>query len=165
MCCTFKHLIVLSSTHFLKSKTMKVILLKDTPKVGHAGEIKDVADGFALNVLLPQKRAEKATPEKVQAIQKAMAEAANAHTAQIAQIVASYKALDTVVIEAKATESGGLFKSITLKDVCAEIESTGVHAQEDYFTLERPFKSVGTFELPVHIADWKGVIQVEIRAK
>jgi large subunit ribosomal protein L9 len=144
---------------------MKVILLKDTPKVGRAGEIKDVADGFAMNVLFPQKRAEKGTPEKVAAIQKAMADAANAHTARIIQIVASYKALDTVVISVKAGESGSLFKAIGLKDICKEIESTGVHADESYFTLDKAYKAVGTYELPVKIADWKGVIQIEIRAQ
>jgi large subunit ribosomal protein L9 len=144
---------------------MKIILLKDTPKVGRAGEVKEVADGYALNILIPQKRAEKATPEKVKALQKLQAEAANAHTARIAQIVASYRALDTVVIEAKATDGGGLFKAISLKDICAAITSMGVHADEDYFTLEAPFKHTGTFELPVHIADWTGVVQVEVRAK
>lgn len=144
---------------------MKIILLKDTPKVGRAGEVKDVADGYALNILIPQKRAEKATPDKVAALQKAMTEAANAHTAQIAQIVSSYKALDTVVIVAKATDGGGLFKAISLKDICTAIETEGVHADEAYFTLEKPYKHTGTYELPVHIADWKGIVQVEIRAQ
>jgi large subunit ribosomal protein L9 len=144
---------------------MKIIILKDTNKVGRVGEIKDVADGYALNVLIPQKRAEKATPEKIASLQKLQAQAANAHTAKIAQLVASYRALDTVVIEVKAGESGSLFRSVGLKDICTAIEALNVPAHEDYFTLEKPYKHVGTFELPVTIADWKGIIQVEVRAK
>jgi large subunit ribosomal protein L9 len=143
---------------------MKVILLKDTPKVGRAGEVKEVADGFALNVLLPQKRAERGTPEKINALLKLQSEAANKHTAEIAHIVASYKALDTVVIEVKAGENGSLFKSVSVKDVCAEITKLGVHADAAYFTLDKPYKALGTYELPVHIAEWKGVVQVEVRA-
>lgn len=143
---------------------MKIILLKDTPKVGKAGEVKEVADGFALNVLIPQKRAEKATPEKVVALQKLQTEAANEHTAAIARIVASFRGLDTVVIEEKANADGALFKSVTLKDICKQLLAFGIHAQESYFTLAKPIKHVGTFEVPVHIADWHGTMQVEIRA-
>ena len=44
---------------------MKVILLRDTAGVGKKGDIKNVADGHALNFLLPRKFAEEATPQAI----------------------------------------------------------------------------------------------------
>ena len=41
---------------------MKIILLQDVPKVGKKWEVKNVADGFAQNALIPKKLAEVATP-------------------------------------------------------------------------------------------------------
>ena len=44
---------------------MKILLLKDVYKLGHAGDIKKVADGYARNFLIPQGYATLATPSAV----------------------------------------------------------------------------------------------------
>ncbi len=52
---------------------MKVILLKDVPKVGHRHEVKNIADGFARNMLFPKGLAEVATPDAVRRVHKLQA--------------------------------------------------------------------------------------------
>ena len=47
---------------------MKIILLKDIPKIGKKYDIKDVADGYARNFLFINKLAEEATPNKISQI-------------------------------------------------------------------------------------------------
>src|SRR3989344_8752926 len=52
-----------------KTRVMKVILLKDVRSVGQHGEVKSVADGYALNFLFPKKLAEPATEEKIRQLE------------------------------------------------------------------------------------------------
>ena len=49
---------------------MKIILLKNIDKLGQAGDIKEVADGYARNFLLPQGLARLATPQAIQTAKK-----------------------------------------------------------------------------------------------
>src|SRR5665213_1969010 len=98
---------------------MKVILLKDVRGLGVHHAIKDVSDGYAINFLLPQKLAEAATEEKV----KRLAQQKETHEAEV---LAQEAALDmtvasaegkTISLTARATEKGGLFKALTVKDI------------------------------------------------
>ncbi len=98
---------------------MKVIFLKDVRGVGRAHDIKNVADGYATNFLFRNKLAEPATEEKVAKLESEKA----AHDAELekaeSELVQKINSLrgKTVTIKARATEKGGLFKSITGKDV------------------------------------------------
>ena len=125
---------------------MKVILLKDVRGVGMHGEIKNVADGYAINGLFPKKLAEAATPEKVAKFEAMRAE----HEAQKAQ---EEEQLDNKVaalrgkkgsLSIRATEKGGLFKAVHEKDVAKAI--LGEHAlgiPEGAITFPEPIKTVG----------------------
>lgn len=107
---------------------MKVIFLKDVRGVGRAMEIKNVADGYAVNMLFPRKLAEPATEEKVKKLetQKQAAELAVKKEEEILdKKVLSLKG-KIISISAKATEKGGLFKTITTKDIAKAI--LGEHA-------------------------------------
>lgn len=102
---------------------MKVILLKDVRGIGQHHDIKHVADGYAINFLFPRKLAEPATEDKIQklAAQKAAHEAEVAkQDEQLGKMVMSLNG-KKVVLQARATEKGGLFKSITPKDITKAI--------------------------------------------
>lgn len=102
---------------------MKVILLKDVRGVGQHGEIKNVNDGYAINFLFPKKLAEPATEDKVKQIENKK----QAHEAEVAKQEeelnnkVSMLRGKKVVLQARATEKGGLFKSITTKDIAKAI--------------------------------------------
>ena len=125
---------------------MKVILLKDVRGVGLHGEIKNVADGYAINGLFPKKLAEAATPEKIAEIETTRA----AHEAEVQkeaqQLDNKVAALrgKTVTVSGRATEKGGLFKAVHEKDVAKAI--LGEHAlaiPEESISFPEPIKTVG----------------------
>ncbi len=125
---------------------MKVILLKDVRGVGMHGEIKNVADGYALNGLFPKKLAEPATEEKIKQIEDKKAE-------REAQVAKEAEQLDNKVaqlrgkkvsISSRATEKGGLFKAVHEADVAKAI--LGEHAlaiPEDAISFPSAIKTVG----------------------
>jgi large subunit ribosomal protein L9 len=125
---------------------MKVILLKDVRGIGQHYEIKNVSDGYAVNFLFPQKLAEPATDEKIKNIeaQKTAVEEELQQTEEVlTQKILSLKN-KRVVISAKATEKGGLFKAIAAKDIAKAIRAE--HALEispDSITFPEPIKTVG----------------------
>lgn len=125
---------------------MKVILLKDVRGVGVRHEIKEVADGFAINALFPSKSAEPATPEKIKQLEAQRA----AHLAELQkqeeQLIAKLQMLrdKAVKLSAKATEKGGLFKSITQRDVAkAILAQHSLEIPESVIHLPEHLKTVG----------------------
>jgi large subunit ribosomal protein L9 len=146
---------------------MKVIFLKDVKRVGQHGEIKNVADGYAANFLFPQKLAEPATDEKVAQFEKQK----TAHTAELAKQeeqqdkkVANLRG-KTIIISARATEKGGLFKTITTKDIAKAI--LGQHSLEigeDMMHVSDPIKTVGEHKISLHSKNQKAELVVTITA-
>lgn len=125
---------------------MKVILIKDVRGVGQRHEIKNVADGYAVNFLFKNKLAEPATDDKVKQIEaqkEAAAEAQRKEDEVVDKKVSSLKG-KSISLSVKATEKGGLFKGITEKDIVKAI--LGQHAlqiSEDSIELGSPIKTTG----------------------
>src|SRR5512138_360810 len=102
---------------------MKVMLLKDVYKLGRAGDIKKVADGYGRNFLLPQKLAMLATPGALKQVEKIRSQAEIRRTEQNSELkdLASQINGVTVVFNAKAGETGKLYGSITAQYVATAI--------------------------------------------
>ncbi len=141
---------------------MKVILLKDTPKIGKKGEIKDVSDGFAQNLLFPQQRAERATPQKIAQIQKQMKELEDQRKATLKVLVDGLKNIGPIVIHAKATLEGSLFESVTVGKIATASRAQGLALPEHSIHLDHPIKHTGEHTVPVSIDTWKGSIVVSV---
>lgn len=146
---------------------MQVILLKDVRGVGHAHEVKNVADGYAVNFLFKNKLAEPATPEKVAAIEaKRKAHEAELEKAEqeLVQKVNSLRG-KRITLSSRATEKGGLFKQIAAKDVAHQIVvEHKVAIPESAVTLPGHIKTVGEHTAVVHSKTNKAEIVVEIKA-
>jgi large subunit ribosomal protein L9 len=145
---------------------MQVIFLKDVRGVGRASEIKNVADGYAVNFLFKQHLAEPATPEKVaqhEAKRKAHeAELAKAEE-ELTQKIHSLRG-KKITIESRATEKGGLFKSITPKDVAHQIVvQLKVAIPETAVTLPEHLKTVGEHTVNLHSKTAKAELTLEIK--
>jgi large subunit ribosomal protein L9 len=132
---------------------MKVLLLKDVYKLGRAGDVKKVADGFGRNFLIPQKLAVLATPgamkqaERIR--QNALTERARLN--QEMGTVAEALSAVTLTFSARAGETGRLYGSITTGDMAAAIEKeTKIHVDRRIIA-HQPLRALGTFKVPVRL--------------
>ena len=104
---------------------MKVLLVKDVYKLGHAGDVKKVADGYGRNFLLPQGLAVLATPGALKTIDKIQAKA-TIERAQLNQEMSGIaEQLSNVELQfiSKAGETGKLYGSITTQMVVDELNA------------------------------------------
>jgi len=130
---------------------MKVLLLKDVYKLGRAGDVKKVADGFGRNFLLPQGLAVLATPGALKQANSIREEAAAARTALNQEMSGIASVLDGAYLTfpAKAGETGKLYGSITHHMVAEAIQQKyGVEVTRRHMDLE-PIRTLG--EHKVHI--------------
>jgi len=145
---------------------MKVILQKSVDKLGHPGDIVEVADGYARNYLMPRGLAVKATRGGVRHVDSLK----RAHGVRVsvakseAETVASRLASTPVVVHARVGEEGKLFGSVTAAEVAAEIErQTGVVVDRHDVHLSEPIRSVGSHEVRVHLfQDVDPVVSVQV---
>jgi large subunit ribosomal protein L9 len=133
---------------------MKVILQKSVDKLGHPGDVVEVADGYARNYLVPRGLAVKATRggvRHIESLKRAHSVRVSAAKAE-AESVASKIAGAPVVVQARVGEEGRLFGSVTSAEIAAELErQTGVVVDRHDVHLEEPIRSVGSHEVRVHL--------------
>jgi len=146
---------------------MKVILLKDVRGVGLHGTIQNVSDGYAVNKLFPQKLAVPATEDKMKEIEEQAA-------ARAAQLAKEEEQLDNkvaalrgkrVAIAARATEKGGLFKTVSPADVIKAIRaehSLEIPAENIY--LPEHIKTIGEHQVLLKSKNQKAELIVSITA-
>lgn len=138
---------------------MKVIFLKDVPRVGKKGEVKEVAEGYARNFLFARGLAEAATPDRIQAaVIHKNAEAAHREV-QKSLLLKNLAALENarIVISAKANEQGHLFRGIHKKEIVEALHAQGhIDFAEEHIDLDAPVKSAGEHRIAVEAAGKKG---------
>ncbi|HEY4035433.1 MAG TPA: 50S ribosomal protein L9 [Ktedonobacteraceae bacterium] len=134
---------------------MKIILLQDVEGLGKAGDLKEVANGYARNYLLPRRLAAGATPslvanrtQRIAAEQRKLQKQAELN-GQLAERLAQI----TLTFKAKVGRQGRLYGSITSQDVAFALrEAEGITIDRRVIDLSEPIRSVGTFSVPVKIA-------------
>jgi large subunit ribosomal protein L9 len=134
---------------------MKVILLQDVEGLGKAGDLKEVANGYARNYLLPRKLAAGATPalianrEQRIAAEKRRLEKQEALQRQLAERLNQVK----LTFKARVGREGRLYGSITSQDIALGLrEAEGISIDRRVIELPNPIRSTGTFQVPVKIA-------------
>jgi large subunit ribosomal protein L9 len=147
---------------------MKVILQKSVDKLGHPGEIVEVADGYARNYLMPRGLAVKATRggvKHIDSLKRAHSvreDKAKAEAEQVASRVASAP----ISVKAHAGEEGKLFGSVTANDIAEAIDrQRGVRVDRHDVHLEEPIRSVGSHEVRVHLfPEVDPILTIEVEA-
>jgi len=133
---------------------VKVVFLKDVEGSGRIGEIKNVANGYARNYLLPKGLAAPATPDMVKRAEAhAIVEARKqAQLDEEAQTVAEKLAGASLTIVAKAGSKGRLFGSVTQADIAEEAgKLLGEEVDRHQVLLAEPIKETGDYEVTVQL--------------
>jgi large subunit ribosomal protein L9 len=130
---------------------MRVVFLQDVPRVAKAGEVKEVADGYARNFLIPRKLALLARAD----VLSQLGTRETAEAKEDAELVALAQQLEgkEVNIKAKAGAKERLYGSITSADIAAELsKSTGLDIDKRKIELEEPLRSLGNYEISIKLA-------------
>jgi len=134
---------------------MKVILLQDVDGLGKAGDLKDVANGYARNFLVPKKLAAGATPQLLANYQQRVAaeqrklEKQNEQNRQQSDRLGQI----TLTFKARVGGQGRLYGSITSQDIAAGLrESEGIAIDRRMIELRDPIRALGTYHVPVKLA-------------
>jgi large subunit ribosomal protein L9 len=132
---------------------MKVLLIKDVYKLGHAGDIKRVADGYGRNYLIPQRMAILATPG-AQRMAEGIRTKANARRTvlneEMATIAESLKDL-TLSFSSKAGDTGKLYGSITTDMIAEAIKEKTGNPIDRHQIVAQPIRSLGEHIVRVHL--------------
>jgi large subunit ribosomal protein L9 len=147
---------------------MKVILKQDVERLGDAGEIVDVADGYANNFLMPRNLAMKASKGAVadaEAIRASRVKREAKTLAELQEVKARLEGT-TVRIEAKAGEDGTLYGSVGSTAVADAIRAaSGVQVDKRKIALDKPIKHTGDLEVEVKLhRDLSATVRVEVLA-
>lgn len=145
---------------------MKVIFLKDVKGSGTKGEVKNVADGYARNMLFPKGFAVEATPANLNKLagQQASAQHKIDTDKKNAQESAEKVNDKKVVIKAKAGSNDRLFGSVTAGNVADAIkEQFGVAVDKKKISLSTDIKNFGTYSAVIKFyAGISAKIDVEV---
>jgi len=147
---------------------MKVILLKDSKKIGRKYEIKDVADGYAINSLIPAGIAVPATSSYLKFVEAKKKQDAimRQEFKKAFEYGLSKLPGGKLRISGKVNEKGHLFAGIQKNQIIEEFKKqTGVVLSDEHFELEKPLKEVGEHTIEVKIDDQKYKFVVFVKAQ
>ena len=132
---------------------MKVILTKDVTKLGKAGEMKNVADGYATNFLIKQELAVPAAGGAYRAWQHDIAsrEDKRKREREEAEVAATRIGSTTLTMGVKVGDGGKLYGSITTKDIADALARRGITVDKHKIELEEPLKSLGTYKVAIKV--------------
>jgi large subunit ribosomal protein L9 len=132
---------------------MELILREDVDKLGKAGDLVKVKDGFGRNYLLPQGLAYEATPgnkKRIEAESKSRLARQAAERSEATALAARLGAVK-LTIARKAGEESRLFGSITAQDVADALAAAGHQVDKRKIELEHPIKTLGFHSVPVRV--------------
>ena len=133
---------------------MKVILLEDVKALGKKGQVVNVSDGYARNLLLPKKLGVEATGKNLNdlKLQNKHADKVAQEQYEAAQDLAEHLKDQIVTVTIKAGEGGRTFGSVSTKEISAAVKKQlDLDLDKKKMVLHDPIRSLGTFEVPVKL--------------
>ncbi|MCX8159512.1 MAG: 50S ribosomal protein L9 [Candidatus Saccharicenans sp.] len=132
---------------------MKIILLENVEKVGHKGDILEVAPGFARNYLIPRKLAIEVTPGNLKSVemqQRALKKKLEKERLTYQELIKQLNQV-TLTFVRKSSEKDVIFGSVSAADIQEALARQGFDIDRKKIVLEEPIKRLGTFSVPVKV--------------
>ena len=132
---------------------MKVILLKDFPKLGKAGDIVNVKDGYATNYLIPQEIAIPATPKNLKMIEKIKEfnrSKAEKEKIRALKLKEKLEEIGELEFKRKAGEGGKLFGAVSSIDVLNELKNKNIELKKGMIIMEA-LKELGEYSIRIKL--------------
>jgi large subunit ribosomal protein L9 len=143
---------------------MKVILLRDVAKLGKRFSVAEVADGYALNQLIPKGMAEAASPLNLKRVnaraEKQIISSLDAQT----EFSRALKALaeSGVTLALSANAQSHLFQAVKASDITTAAATLGQAIPVDSISLDEPIKALGTYPIKATLGTVSGMFTLEV---
>lgn len=145
---------------------MKVVLLVNVPSLGKKHDVVNVKDGYAINFLIPQRKAKTATEaavreaDSVRKKQVMRVEEVKAHEAEISQKVRDLKMIS---FKRKVSEKGHLFAAIGEKDIVEKLkEAMLMELPASSIEMKAHIKELGEHKVMIHVGSKKEELLVMV---
>ncbi|MFZ1720777.1 MAG: 50S ribosomal protein L9 [Candidatus Moraniibacteriota bacterium] len=131
---------------------MKVILRADVKGVGKKGELKNVADGYALNALLPKQLAVVATKEAIADLKRTEQERVERETAQLVSLKKQAEKIATLTITlVRKAEKGRLFGAIHEGDIAEALAKENISVEKKQVSIEKQIREIGNHPVKINL--------------
>ena len=134
---------------------MQVIFLEDVPNVARAGEIKEVADGYGRNFLIPRKLASLAKSSAISMAEEQLRRQARSETKsgeEIGELGQHLEGME-VILKVRIGAKDRLYGSVTSTDVASELQnSAGLVIDKRKIELAEPIRQLGSYEVTIRLA-------------
>jgi large subunit ribosomal protein L9 len=138
-----------------EEELVKVIFLQDVSNAAKAGEIKEVADGYGRNFLIPQKLALLAEPSAMNTIESQLKTNARSQARSENELAELAQQLDgtEINLNARVGTKDRLYGSITSSDIASELNNaTGLVIDKRKIELAEPIRQSGSYEVAIRLA-------------
>jgi large subunit ribosomal protein L9 len=132
---------------------MEIILNQDVDRIGKAGTIIKVKDGFARNFLIPNGLALPLTPanlKKIEQEKQRKASKLTKHKKDAEELKEKISAL-SLTMPVLTHDEEKLYASITAQDISAALKEEGLDIDKNCIVLDEPLKSLGIYEVPINL--------------
>lgn len=134
---------------------MKVVFLEDVPNIAKTGDIKEVADGYGRNFLIPKKLAALVRPEitsQLEAQRREQTKKQEKMETELARMADQLEGKE-IILKAKAGAKERLYGRVTSADIAAALErTTGITVDKRKIELAEPIRELGSFDVAIRLA-------------
>jgi len=134
---------------------MKVVFLEDVLNIAKAGDVKEVADGYGRNFLIPKKLAALVRPEitsRLEAQRREQTKKQENMEAELARMADQLEGKE-IILKAKAGAKERLYGRVTSADIAAALErTTGITVDKRKIELAEPIRELGSFDVAIRLA-------------
>lgn len=146
---------------------MKVILLKEVQGLGHAGDTKEVKDGYARNFLISQGLADMLTKHSLGVLEAQRKKQNRVKGQEVRSKELQAKKINgkSFVIQVKTDDKGSLYAKVDAKTIAGELQKQGYAIEVDEVVLDQAIKKAGEYEVELKLSGEKAKIKINISNK